>query len=83
MQHAVLRIWIIFRIRDPFLSILGSGSVSYSNEHNKITGRENLTKNAFWFGPGRPTDNENQVKIYIKYSFRYITSLKRKGSGSV
>jgi hypothetical protein len=30
----------------------------------KSTGRENLTKNAFWLGPGRPTDNENQVKMY-------------------
>jgi hypothetical protein len=24
----------------------------------KSTGRENLTKNAFWLGPGGPTDKE-------------------------
>jgi hypothetical protein len=29
----------------------GSGSVSYSNEHDKINWRENLTKFAFWLGP--------------------------------
>jgi hypothetical protein len=27
----------------------------------KSTGRANLTKNAFWLGPGRPTDNENKL----------------------
>jgi hypothetical protein len=42
----------------------------------KSTGRENVTKNAFWLGPGIPIDNENQVKMYNKYCFRYITSLK-------
>ncbi len=47
---------------------LGSGSISYSNEHNKIlTGRENLTNYAFWFGLDGPTDKENQVKMYKKY----------------
>jgi hypothetical protein len=39
----------------------------------KLTGRENLTKYAFWLGPGGPTDKENQVKMYKKYCFRYIT----------
>jgi hypothetical protein len=34
----------------------------------KSTGRENFTKNAFCLGPERPTDNENQVKMYKKYS---------------
>jgi hypothetical protein len=29
----------------------------------KVTGKENLTKYAFWLGPGRPTDKENQVKM--------------------
>jgi hypothetical protein len=32
----------------------------------KLTGRENLTKYAFWLGPGGPTDKENQVKMYKK-----------------
>ncbi len=43
----------------------------------KLTGRENLTKSAFWLGPGGPTDKENLVKMYKKYCFRYISSLKR------
>jgi hypothetical protein len=30
----------------------------------KLTGKENLTKYAFWLGPGRPTDKENQVKMF-------------------
>jgi hypothetical protein len=30
-----------------------------------------------------PTDKENQVKVCKKYCFRYITYLKRQGSGSV
>jgi hypothetical protein len=30
----------------------------------KLTGRENLTKYAFWLGPVGPTDKENQVKMY-------------------
>jgi hypothetical protein len=36
----------------------------------KLTGRENLTKYwyAFWLGPAGPTDEENQVKMYKKYS---------------
>ncbi len=40
-------------VADP--DVLGSGSVSYS-------GRENLTKYAFWLGPVGPTDKENLVK---------------------
>jgi hypothetical protein len=56
---------------------LGSGFVSYSNGTTKLLGRENLTKNTFCVGPVRPTDKENQVKMYKKYCFRYITSLKR------
>jgi hypothetical protein len=40
----------------------------------KLTGRENLTNYAFWFGPDGPTNKENQVKMYKKkYCFRYIT----------
>jgi hypothetical protein len=27
--------------------------------------------------PGGPSDKENQVKMYKKYHFRYITSLKQ------
>ncbi len=32
------------RIWDPFLGVLGSGSVSYSHEHNKINWKENFNK---------------------------------------
>jgi hypothetical protein len=32
----------------------------------KLTGRENLTKYAFWLGPVGPTDKDNQVKVYKK-----------------
>jgi hypothetical protein len=42
----------------------------------KLSGRENLTKNSFSVGLVGPTDNENQVNMYKKYRFRYITSLK-------
>ncbi len=42
----------------------------------KLTGRENLTKYAFWLGPVGPTDKENKVNMYKKDCFRYITSLK-------
>jgi hypothetical protein len=42
----------------------------------KLTGRENLTKYAFCLGPVGPTDKENQVKLYKKYCFRFIPSLK-------
>ncbi len=38
---------------------------------------------AFCLGPVGPTDKENQVKMYKKDCFRYITSLKWKGFGSV
>ncbi len=48
----------------------------------KLIGRENLTKYAFWLGSVGPTDKENQVKMYKKHQFRYITLLKRQGSGS-
>jgi hypothetical protein len=44
---------------DPNLfHFTGSGSVTYSMSRIKSTGRENLTKSAFWLGPGRPTDKE-------------------------
>jgi hypothetical protein len=43
----------------------------------KLTGRENLTKYAFWLGPSGPTDKENQVKMYKKYCLRYNIFLKR------
>ncbi len=33
----------------------------------KWTGREHLTKYAFWLGPAKPTDKENQVNMYEKY----------------
>ncbi len=79
-----IRTRIIFRDpnTDPFPDSPGSGSVSYSNGTTKITRRENLTKYTFCVGPVGPTDKENQAKIYKKYCFRYITSLKRPISGS-
>ncbi len=73
------------RIRDPYKGVLGSGSgsISFFMSTTKLTGRENLTKYAFCVGPVGPTDKENQVKMYKKICFRYITSLKLEGSGSV
>ncbi len=59
----------VFRIRkDPYY-LPGSGSVSYSNEHNNITWKEKFNKvqYAFLLGPVEPTDKENQVKVYKKY----------------
>jgi hypothetical protein len=87
---AVLRIRIWIR-KDPYHFsgsgsvpvCLGSGSLSYSNGTTKLTGRKNLTKNTFCVGPVGPTDKENRAKIYKKYCFRYITSLKRQESGSM
>ncbi len=38
-----------------------------------LTGRENLTNYTFWLGPLGPIDKENQVKMYKKNFFRYIT----------
>ncbi len=72
----------------------GSGSVPACFQickQTKPTGREDLTTHASWLGPGRPTDKENQVKMYKKYLFRYFTCLNSKdpeqyqivGSGSV
>ncbi len=54
--------FIIFLDPDPFPSVLGS--IRYPNEHNKFTGRKNLTKYAFWWDPGGPTDKENQDKMF-------------------
>jgi hypothetical protein len=70
----VLRIRIRIR-KDPY-HFSGSGSVCYPNGTTKLTGRENLTKNTFSVGPVGPSDKENQVKMFKKYSFtlRYIAS---------
>jgi hypothetical protein len=38
----------------------------------KLTGRENLTKYAFWLVPIGPTEKENQVKMYKKNSRIWI-----------
>jgi hypothetical protein len=44
----------------------------------KLIGRENITKYAFWLGPGGLTEEENLVKMYKKkYRFRHFTSLKQ------
>jgi hypothetical protein len=62
---------------DLFLSVLGSGSVSYSMRRTQLFRSKNLTKYAFWLGPGGLTDKENHVQMYKKYYFLYITSLKK------
>jgi hypothetical protein len=67
------RIGVIFP--DSFLSVLGSDPYPTLMSTIKLTRRENLIQYTFWLGPGGPTDKENQVKMYIKYCFRYITSL--------
>jgi hypothetical protein len=38
----------------------------------KLTGSKNLTKYAFWLGPGGPIDKKNQVKMYKKSCFKVI-----------
>jgi hypothetical protein len=38
----------------------------------KLTGKENLTKYAYWLGPVGPTNKENHVKMNKKYCFRYL-----------
>jgi hypothetical protein len=40
----------------------------------KSTGRENLTKYAFWLGPVEPMDKENQVKMYKKILSNWVIS---------
>ncbi len=57
--------------------------MSYSNEHNKINWQGKFNKVRLLFGPVGPTAEGNQVKMYKKCCFRFITSLKRQGSGSV
>jgi hypothetical protein len=67
--------WLEASVADPDpCNYSVSGSVSYSNGKTKSTRRENLTKNTFCVGPVGPTDKENQVQMYKKYWFRYITS---------
>ncbi len=46
----LIRIRIIFPDPDPFLSVLGSGSVSYSIEHDKINWKGNFNKVCFLVG---------------------------------
>jgi hypothetical protein len=40
----------------------------------KVTRRENLAKYAFWLGPVGPIGKENQLKMYKKNCFRYMTT---------
>jgi hypothetical protein len=47
-------------VKDLSFSRIRIHTVRYSNEHNKITGRENITKYAFWLCPVGPTEKENQ-----------------------
>jgi hypothetical protein len=57
----------------------------------KLTGRENLTKCAFWLSPVEPTDKENRVKMYKSTVFVTLPLCNIKdrhpyqavGSGSV
>ncbi len=65
---------------DPYnFPVSGSRSVPYPYptlmSTTKISGKENLTTYASWLGPGGPNGKENQVKMYTKYRFRYITPL--------
>ncbi len=45
---------------------LGSGSISYSNEHNKINWTGKFQSMPF-LSPVGPTDKENKVHMYRKY----------------
>jgi hypothetical protein len=60
----------MFQDPDPFLSVLGSGSLSYLTSITKINWEGKLTKYAFLLGPPGYTDKENQFKMYKKYCFR-------------
>jgi hypothetical protein len=70
---------IIFHALDPgsVPGCLGSGSIWTIT--TKLTGRENLTKYAFWLGPIGPVTGKIKLRCLKKssYCFRYITSLKR------
>jgi hypothetical protein len=52
--RAMLRIRTQIRIicqdPDPFPGFLGSGSISYTNEHNKINWKEEFIKEYFLWG---------------------------------
>jgi hypothetical protein len=51
----------------------GSGSISYPNEHNKLTRRENLTKYALWLNHVGPTEKDKQVKMFeVHYLFETV-----------
>ncbi len=63
--------------RDPFLSVLGSGSVSYSNEHNKIKWKGKLNKKYLLVGAWQACWQWKSSEDVEKVLFRYITSLKR------
>ncbi len=56
-------------VPDPFLSFYNPDPDRYLTlmSATKLSGRVNLTKYAFWLGPGRPTDTENEDKMYKKY----------------
>ncbi len=44
----------------------------------KLTGRENLTKYAFWLGHVGPTDKENKGKMYKSTMLGTLPLLNRK-----
>jgi hypothetical protein len=46
---------------DPY-QFSGSGSISYSSEHNRINWKGKFNKNTFCEGPVGPTDKENQER---------------------
>jgi hypothetical protein len=61
----------------------GSGSISYSNEYNKINLKGKFTEVFLLVGSFRHTDKERRcIIITVLGTIHYGTSLKRKGSGS-
>jgi hypothetical protein len=67
-----VRIRNIFPDPGPFLSVSVFRFYSSHSRSNWI-GKYNMY--ACCLAPGMPTDKENQVKMFKKYRFRYITSL--------
>jgi hypothetical protein len=43
-------------IRDPDLGVLGSRSISYTNEHNTINWKGKFNEECLWMGPVGTTE---------------------------
>jgi hypothetical protein len=56
---------------DPFPGCLGSGSISYFNEHNKINWRGKFNKEYLLSGSCWTCWQGKSCKMYKKYCFRY------------